>query len=141
MVTAFVLDASVAAAWLFDDESDPRADAALTSLEREGAVVPQHWHLEVRSVLLVAERRGRIRAEESDERLRFLQQLPIRTNTEPDLEAAFVLARARSLSFYDCLYLELARRLALPLATLDGALARAATAEGLALIEPARKSR
>ena len=141
MVSAFVLDASVAAAWLFDDESDPRADAALTALEREGAVVPQLWHLEVRSAVLVAERRGRIRAEESEERLRFLQQLPIRTNTDPDLAAAMKLARALGLSFYDCLYLELARRFGLPLATLDRALARAATAEGLALIAAAKESR
>ena len=140
MVSAFVLDASVAAAWLFDDERDARADAALIALEREGAVVPQLWHLEVRSAVLVAERRGRIRAEESEERLRFLQQLPIRTSTDPDLAAAMELARALGLSFYDCLYLELARRFSLPLATLDGALARAATVEGLALIGPAKGS-
>ena len=108
----------------------------MTVLERDLAVVPQHWHLEVRNALLVAERRGRIRVEESEERLRFLQELPIRTDTEPDLPATLAMARARGLSFYDCLYLELARRLSSSLATLDNALARAATAEGLTLIEP-----
>ena len=32
-MSAFVLDASVTAAWLFGDEDDPRTDAALTNLE------------------------------------------------------------------------------------------------------------
>jgi hypothetical protein len=54
-----ILDASITGVWLFDDEQDPRADVALTRLEDGGALVPQLWHLEVRSVLLVAERRGR----------------------------------------------------------------------------------
>ena len=43
------------------------------------------------------------------------------------------LARARKLTVYDAAYLELARRERLPLATLDGALEKAAVAEGVAL--------
>ena len=140
-MSAFVLDASVTAAWLFGDEDDPRADAALTHLESNVALVPQHWHLEVRSALLGAERRGRIGAGEIEERLRFLQDLPIRTDAEPDFETAFALARTSYLSFYDALYLELARRCDVALATLDTALARAAVAEGLVLIEPMDGSR
>ena len=133
-MSAFVLDASVAAAWLFDDEDEPRADAALAHLENDVALVPQLWHLEVRSALLGAERRGRISAAEGEERLRFLQELPIRTDAEPDLGTALALARTRCLSFYDALYLELARRNDMALATLDAALAGATVAEGLALI-------
>ena len=105
-MSAFVLDASVIAAWL-----------------------------------LGAERRGRIGAGEIEERLRFLQELPIRTDAEPDFETAFALARTSYLSFYDALYLELARRCDVALATLDTALARAAVAEGLVLIEPMDGSR
>ena len=37
-MSAFVLDASVTAAWLFGDEDDPRADAALTHLENDVAL-------------------------------------------------------------------------------------------------------
>ena len=36
-MSAFVLDASVTAAWLFGDEDDPRTDAALTHLENDVA--------------------------------------------------------------------------------------------------------
>lgn len=105
-----MLDASVAAAWLFDDETTPRADAALTRLEAGGALVPQHWQLEVRNALLIAERRGRIAADEVNERLINLRELLVSTDTTPDLEAAFALARAHGLTFYDALYLELAQR-------------------------------
>lgn len=137
-MSRFVLDASVAAAWLFDDEDNPRASAALTRLEEEPALVPQVWHLEIRSALIGAERRGRIRADEIEDSLRRIGELPIRTDTEPDLGAAFALARARRLSMYDALYLELARRYEAALATLDAALASAALAEGVVLIEAAR---
>ena len=133
-MTTYVLDASVAIAWLFDDESDPRADFFLTRLENEPALVPQHWILEVRNALLVGERRGRIRADEVDERLINLKVLPVPTDSEPDFEVAFALARAHRLSFYDAIYLELARRQGLPLATLDDRLGQAALAEGLSLV-------
>ena len=136
-MSVLVIDASIAAAWLFDDEDDRRAAAALTRIETDAALVPQLWHLEVRSALLAAERRGRIRADEIDDRLRFLQELPVRTDAEPNLGDAFALARTRRLSFYDALYLELARRRGAALATLDAALARAAAAEGVPPVEPA----
>ena len=137
-MSRFVLDASVAAAWLFDDEDNPRAGAALARLEKEFALVPQLWHLEIRSALIGAERRGRIRADEVEDSLRRIGELPIRTDTEPDLGAAFALARAHRLSIYDALYLELARRCEAALATLDAALASAALAEGVVLVEAAR---
>ena len=44
------------------------------------------------------------------------------------------LARHRRLTVYDAAYLELALRHAVPLATLDQALANAARAEGVAVI-------
>ena len=81
--------------------------------------------------LLVAARRGRLAADRPSERLNALRDLPIRTDPEPDLTLAFALAEKHGLSFYDAVYLELAKRHGAPLATLDKALARAADAEGL----------
>ncbi len=126
-----VLDASIAAAWLFDDEADPSANSLLIRLQEWEAVVPQHWHLEVRNALIVGERRGRIHPNEVDERLIDLGTLPVRTDLEPDFDAALRLARLHGLSFYDAVYLELARRHGLPLATLDGDLGAAAVVEGV----------
>ena len=130
-MSEFVLDASIAAAWLFDDESEPSANSVLIRLREWEAVVPQHWHLEVRNALIVGERRGRIRPNEVDERLIDLGTLPVRTDSEPDFDAALKIARIHGLSFYDALYLELARRHGLPLATLDGDLGAAALVEGV----------
>ena len=130
-MSPFVLDASVALAWLLDERGKSGADRVLTRLEDEEALVPHLWHLEVRNGLLVATRRGRIDAGGLSARLGALRDLPIRTDSGLDLETAFALAERHALSFYDAVYLELAGRHAAPLATLDNALGRAAAAEGL----------
>ena len=138
---SFVLDASVVVAWLLDDEDDPRAQTALTRLETEVALVPHVWHIEVRSALLGAERRERLRSAEVDECLHRIRELPVRTDSEADVDAAFALARTRRLSVYDALYLELAMRSDSPLATLDRALSAAALAEALPLVESTAQPR
>ena len=130
-MSRIVLDASITADWLLDDESDPRANSVLAYLRRDGAIVPQLWHYEIRNALLVAERRGRVPKDSTMERLDSLRELPILTDQEADLQAAFDLAREHGLSFYDALYLELAKRCKGTLATLDTGLSRAALAEGL----------
>ena len=129
-MSLFVIDASVTAAWLFEDELHPGADALLAELD-DGVLVPQHWHLEVRNALLVGERRGRITSEKTNASLSYLRELPFHTDMDADLDAALELARAHNLSFYDAIYLELARRRNAALATLDRRLSRAALAEGL----------
>ena len=130
-MSGLVVDASVVMAWLFDDEENPRADRVLELLAEDGALVPYLWHLETRNTLLVAERSGRLSAEGVRERLDALIDLPIRTDEGPNLQSVFELARMHQLSFYDALYLELAKRESAALATLDQALSRAAFAEGL----------
>ena len=132
-MSGLVVDASVVISWLFDNGEEPRADKALERLKEDGALAPYLCHLETRNTLLVTERRGRLSAEAVNERLNALKGLPIRTDEEPDLQSAFSLARAHDLSFYDALYLELAKRESAELATLDAALGRAAVAEGVPL--------
>ena len=138
---SFVLDASVVVAWLVDDEDDPLTQTALTKLETEVALVPHVWHIELRSALLGAERRRRLRPDEVDECLHRVGELPVRTDPEPDIDTAFALARARRLSVYDALYLELAVRTDSSLATLDHALSTAALAEALTLVGPGARPR
>ena len=121
-MTAVVVDASVSANWLFDDEHDPRADSALSLLETEPGIVPQLWHYEMRNILLVAHRRDRITAAGMAARVEALADLPLETDTAPDLNQAFALAGAHRLSFYDALYLELAIRRGIGLASLDARL-------------------
>lgn len=132
-MTALVVDASVATAWLLEDEDEPDAIAILDILREREALVPQLWHVEIRNALLLAERRGRITPSQTAERLSDLKTLLIHTDQEPDFDAAITLARIHNLTFYDATYLELALRLDLPLATLDNALTRAASNENLLL--------
>lgn len=130
-MSGLVLDASLAAAWLLDDETWPGASESLDRVRNEGGLVPELWQSEVGNALVVAERRGRLPAGGALARLTSLRRLPITTDQFPDLDAAIDLAMVHGLSLYDAAYVELATRLDLPLATLDRNLARAALAEGL----------
>jgi len=130
----FVLDASVTACWAYSDETDIRADIALSLLEETSARVPILWWFEIRHVLLTGERRKRVSEAET---LRFFQRLAessIHFDDLPDGALVMALARRRRLSFYDASYLELALRTGLALATLDGQLAAAARVEGVPLV-------
>ena len=130
-MTSFVLDASVALAWCFDDESTPAAWALLDRLHTAPAHVPALWALEIGNILLGAEKRNRFTQARTVAFLGILGDLDIRV--DPDLPGhafrdVLPLARERRLTTYDATYLELAMRLGLPLATKDKALARAAAA-------------
>ena len=119
---SFVLDSSIALAWVLPDESNPRADELLERLIAEGAVVPPIWPLEIGNVLLVALRRRRIRQEEFETILERLARLPIEVDieaTDHALAGVLLLAAQLGLTTYDAAYLDLAQRRKLPLATLD----------------------
>jgi predicted nucleic acid-binding protein len=127
----FVLDTSVAATWAFDDEDHPVAHSALDRLRTDEAIAPALMWFELRNVLVVNERRGRLSEAKTAAFLRSLARLPIATDRDPVEDDVLALARRHRLSVYDAAYLELAHRLAAALATLDTALATAAAAEGL----------
>jgi predicted nucleic acid-binding protein len=131
---AFVLDASITACWIFQDERDPRADAAFARVQTEEAVVPGLWWFEIRNILVVNERRQRISERDTGVFLRDLAGLRIRVDREPEEGVVLRLARTHRLSVYDASYLELALREAIPLATLDDELTAAAHGEGSSLI-------
>ncbi|MGC2201908.1 MAG: type II toxin-antitoxin system VapC family toxin [Stellaceae bacterium] len=130
----FVLDASVAAAWAFADEDHPVAAAALVLIRNDEGCVPSLWWFEVRNVLIVNERRGRLRETDTALFLRNLARLPIVVDRAPEEMAVLTFARRHGLTVYDASYLELAERYAAPLATLDTTLAQAAHRENIALV-------
>ncbi len=132
---AFVLDASVTACRAFADEDHPAAELAFLRLRTEEAVVPALWWFEVRNILVVNERRGRIHEQETEAFLRALAQLRIRVDREPEQAAVLRMARERGLSVYDAAYLELASREKLALATLDRRLREAARFVGVLPLE------
>ena len=126
-----MLDASVALAWCFDDESTPAAWALLDRLRDAPAHVPALWALEIGNILLGAERRRRITQARSAEFIGILDELDIQVDPYVPgrtLRDVLPLARTQRLTTYDATYLELAMRLGLPIATKDKALRQAATA-------------
>jgi predicted nucleic acid-binding protein len=132
-VTGFVVDASVAIAWLFEDEATPETEAVLDRLAHEEAHAPGLWELEVANVVLFAERRGRLSEAESARIIERLRGLPIRLSpNSPRLHHVLEVGRRYGLTSYDAAYLTLAQQLNLPLATLDRDLA---TTAGLAHVE------
>lgn len=135
-MTGFVVDASVTASWVLPDENVQRSEALRRRLVEEDAHVPVVWPAEAANALLIAERRGRVSAEDVQAALLDLRLSPIVVD-EPDRDRIWSetvrLAREHRLTVYDASYLELALRLALPLATLDRRLSEAATRAGAVL--------
>jgi predicted nucleic acid-binding protein len=131
---SLVLDSSVVGCWCFPDEASPIADAAFDQLGADEAIVPVLWWFEVRNVLVINERRGRIDPPGSGAFLADLERLPIHLDRQPNSEAVLALARAHRLTVYDAAYLELALRTDAPLATLDQQLAHAARAAQVPLL-------
>jgi predicted nucleic acid-binding protein len=137
-MAAFVIDASAALAWCFSDEASEATNALLTRLQKgDEAVVPAHWPAEVANALLMAVRRQRISSEDARRFLEDVDLLPIRIDivTQKLVRLHILpLAEKHALTVYDAAYLELAMRQALPLATFDNDLRRAAQASGVSSV-------
>lgn len=138
VIKRMVLDASVAVAWCFEDESSDFTEGVLDLLASGAeALTPAIWPLELVNALLTAERRKRISVAQVTALLRRIARLPI--SVDPvELVHLFdqipSVARQQNLPAYDAAYLDLALREALPLATLDGRLRQAAGRVGIALV-------
>jgi predicted nucleic acid-binding protein len=129
MSESFVIDNSVVMSWCFKDEISQYADAVLDRLQDSTAFVPSIWPLEVANVLLVAERKKRLREADSVRFITLLSQLPIIVEYERTGRMMYdllTLARANGLSSYDASYLNLSMRKGIPIATMDNRLIEAA---------------
>ncbi|ASG20176.1 type II toxin-antitoxin system VapC family toxin [Nitrospirillum viridazoti] len=134
---SIVLDASMAVAWLFDDERTASAHTVMLRVVAEGAFVPTLWRLEVANVLRNAVRRGRCDEAYVDRSLTRLGRMAIQSDEETDSQAWIAtrrLAREEDLTLYDAAYLELALRRGIPLASCDAALIVAAKRRGLEVL-------
>jgi predicted nucleic acid-binding protein len=139
-VSGFVIDASVALAWCFDDEATAATRALLDRFEGEHAEVPSLWHLELANALASSERNRRITPARISEFIALISGLPIVIDEQTPnfaLSAVLDLARRERLSAYDASYLELAMRRGVPLATKDNDLAKASGRLGVTLLPTA----
>jgi predicted nucleic acid-binding protein len=133
-----VVDASIALAWCFPDETSDYADAVLVALEGQTVLVPSVWSLEIANAVLVGERRRRLNQPEIQQFTTLLESLSLLQDTRAvakHVSDVLPLARMYGLSAYDAAYLELSIRHSASLATLDDRLQRAANAAGITLFE------
>jgi predicted nucleic acid-binding protein len=140
----FILDASVTLSWLLKDTAAREAAypfTILNSLRDDGAggIVPLTWGLEIANVIARCEAKGLVSEAQSESFIALLEGIPI--EVDPDtfahvLSDTLQLARRYRLSSYDASYLELALREAVPIATLDEDLRRAATKAGVKIFKP-----
>ncbi len=138
MNAAFVLDASVAFAWVYEDQATLETDHLLNELAAGAvAVVPAMWFLEVANVLLIAQRRHRLTAAQRRSALEKLDAMPFTVDDEPARSAfgkTSDLAEQYGLTVYDAHYLEVALRRKLPLGSRDDALRQAAMRCGVKVL-------
>lgn len=121
-------------AWVFPDEATEATAWLRDSLIENRAHVPSLWPVEVGSALLTATRRRRIATEEWSTICANLEAFPIEIDPVSPSHAwgaTLDLAHKHNLSAYDAMYLELAVRLQLPLATLDRKLRAAGRDAGI----------
>ena len=138
MMNSFVVDNSVVMSWCFKDETNKYGDAVLNRLAESTAIVPPIWPLEVVNVLLVAERRNRLKQVDSVRFITLLLQLPIVVEQEgpgKKMKDLLALGRANNLSSYDAAYLDLSMRKDCPIATLDKKLIEAAKKVDVTILE------
>jgi len=137
-LTRFVMDASVSLSWFLDRPAAPYAISVREALARGArGVVPELWHLEMANGFVIAERRRHFSMAETQKCLADIEIVVAKAiDTEMQMftvRDALDSARASLLTAYDAVYLELAQRLQLPLATIDRPLQKAALAAGVNL--------
>jgi predicted nucleic acid-binding protein len=130
-LTAVITDASVVASWLLPDEANAAGAEYFRRACEFGAAAPAIWEYEVRNILIINFRKGRISEQAALEGSEFLLSLGVKVDRDPIWSDVEALARRFRLTVYDAVYMELSARLRLPLATFDRALGAAARQLGL----------
>ena len=117
-MSVYVVDASVAAKWFFEEDHTETAASVLDS--RHQLHVPDFFRLELDSVICKRIRRGEITDLEGQRIRDALKVFPLQYHSVDLFEdAAFELAVRTRRSLYDCLYLALALLLDARLITAD----------------------
>ena len=128
-----VLDVSACMPWCCEDETTPASEEMLEwAMHGSELHVPALWVWEILNVVAVTVKRRRITADRAKEFLAQLATLNFRIDQPPqvaDFPRLHALASSHELTAYDVAYLDLAKRLSLPLATRDHDLKKAALAE------------
>jgi predicted nucleic acid-binding protein len=110
-VSEFILDASFALRWCFEDEATAQTESTLTNLQDQEGVawVPAIWRHEMLNGLGKGVTRGRLTRDKALLFWQEMQALPIRVVEIAVDETLLELALKHNLAVYDASYLSLAR--------------------------------
>lgn len=137
MRPTFVVDCSVAMAWCFLDEATLETKKLFSRAASECILVPSWWYLETTNTLALAERKARITQREVAEFILLVQSFNLdidHFDPERSFDDLLPICRTYQLTSYDAVYLDLAMRRQLPLATLDESLRKAAKKAGVKVL-------
>jgi predicted nucleic acid-binding protein len=134
----FVLDTSIALKWFLEDEEGRSYSLAVIESITDDyrPIVPFLWYYEITSTLLIQVRRKRLVLEKVRLYLDIIDEMMIDVDhlTKSAVLQLVDLAHTYGLMGYDAAFLELAKRLRLPLATADDPLSKAAEKCGVQLL-------
>lgn len=131
---AFVLDASVAIAWVVASQATSYTRRIRLRAKREPYHVPAIFAAEVANVLVVLERRGILREQGSEAAADVLGRLdPVVHDLTLGISQLRAVARQFRLTAYDAIYLALGIELRLPIACGDRPLKAALRPAGIKL--------
>lgn len=120
---AFVLDASVAVAWVVATQASAYSRRIRLRARREPFHAPTLWRLEVVNAVRSLERRRAMAPDAAEVAVDILERMqPIFHEATMPLADSLKPARKFDLSVHDASYLALALELRLPIACTDGAL-------------------
>ena len=137
-MNGLLIDASVTASWLLDDEHSETAQKTLDRMQAGiPAFAPSLWLLEATNLLFNSERSKRIDRRQRDVALDRITRLQITILAAPTFSDVGILsqyAQQYQLTTYDAEYLRVAKEYKLTLASDDGNLLAAARREKVPLI-------
>ena len=130
---SYVLDASVAGAWLFEEQQNKSAIHLRNQALGTVAIIPQLFRYEISNLILNNTSKNEGEAREAA--FRFIESIPVLVDFKTPMYLDLVeLATEAQLAVYDAIYLELAIRYEVPLATYDKKLAKAAIKQGIEIL-------
>ena len=135
-MTGLVLDASAITEFLLDDEHAGKLHALLQDRnERERWLAPEFCLLECTNAIWKGVRNNRLSGKDHLAALSSLQEFPLQCiESREYLDESLIIALRHGLPVYDSCYLAMAADFGYPLVSLDRRQLRAASAEGLSLI-------
>lgn len=132
-----VVDASVFGRVILRQGAPDIVDRLAAFIASTALVQPAHWPLEMTGITVRAAHDKKFSSNDREQMRQQLQELVGAANVDMIVPAAaiFDVVLRYGVSAYDAPYLELARRRALPLLTLDEGLRKSATQAGVRLIQ------